>query len=179
MSTIQKTTTSKLVMLALDIDQSQGGKYMFPSEKPTNSIIHYANVYLNSITIFMLPDCTLIRSVSDEVVKHFRHNLLRDFILGNRDLVDFVFGKTFSEKRSNSMLPEYLKVVIALGTTGLPQLACSMRCLLGSSLLGPIREAGFLCTLHTWVAWFSVEDHSRYQVQHTRHLCVFPKLKIQ
>ena len=52
--------------------------------------------------------------MSDEVVKHFRHKCLRNFILGNRDLVDFVFGK-----KSNTML--YLKVVIALGKTGLTQ----------------------------------------------------------
>ena len=67
----------------------------------------------------MLPDCTLIRSMSDEVVKYFRHNILRNFILGIRDLVDFVFVKKIALKRSNTML--YLKVVIALGKTGLTQ----------------------------------------------------------
>ena len=50
-------------------------------------------LYNKLVKVSMLPDCTLIRSMSDEVVKHFRHNFLRNFILGNRDLVDFVFVK--------------------------------------------------------------------------------------
>ena len=49
--------------------------------------------------------------------------------------------------------------------------ACAMRCLLGSPLLGTICEVGTVCTLHTWVPWFSVGVPSRHQVHHTRHLC--------
>ena len=47
-------------------------------------------LYNKLVKISMLPDCTLIRSMSGEVVKHFRHNFLRNFILCNRDLVDCV-----------------------------------------------------------------------------------------
>ena len=78
-----------------------------------------SELYNKLVKVSMLPDCTLIRSMSDEVGKHFRHNFLRNFILGNRNLVDFVFGKKIDLKRSNTML--YLKVVIALGKTGLTQ----------------------------------------------------------
>ena len=61
-------------------------------------------LYNKLVKLSILPDCSLIRSMSDEVVKHFHHNFLRNFILGNRDLVDFVFNKKFDLKRSNSML---------------------------------------------------------------------------
>ena len=50
-------------------------------------------LYNKLVKVSMLPDCNLIRSMSDEVVRHYRHNFLRNFILGNRDLVDFVFDK--------------------------------------------------------------------------------------
>ena len=43
-----------------------------------------------------------------------------------------------------------------------------MRCLLGSHLLGTIREVVTVCTLHTWVEWFSVGVPSRYMEVVTR-----------
>ena len=94
---MKKTATSNLVMLVLDLDQLLGGKCLFHSEKPkklNHSLCkRVPELYNKLVKVSMLPDCTLIRSMSDEVVKHFRHNFLRNFILGNRDLVDFVFGK--------------------------------------------------------------------------------------
>ena len=97
MSMIKKTATSNLVMLALDLDQSLGGKYMFPSEKRkklNHSLCKFVpQLYDKLVKVSMLPDCTLIRSMSDEGIKHFRHNFLRNFSLCNRDLKNFVFGK--------------------------------------------------------------------------------------
>ena len=96
MSMMKKTATSNLVMLVLDLDESLGGTFLFPSEKPKNNHSLCKRVpefYTKLVKVSMLPDCTFIRSMSDEVVKHFRDNFLRNFILGNRDLVDFVFGK--------------------------------------------------------------------------------------
>ena len=49
--------------------------------------------------------------------------------------------------------------------------SCTMRCLLGSPLLGTMLEVGTVCTLHAWVAWFPVGVPSRHQVHHTGHVC--------
>ena len=69
---------------------------MFPLEKQkklNHSLCERVPELHNKLVkVSMLSDCTLIRSMSDKVVKHFHHTFLRNFILGNGDL-DFVFGK--------------------------------------------------------------------------------------
>ena len=97
MSMMKKTATSQFRDVGFGLRSVTRREVFVPFGK-TKKLNHslckrVPELYNKLVKVSMLPDCTLIRFMSDEVVKHFRHNFLRNFILGNRDLVDFVFGK--------------------------------------------------------------------------------------